>query len=62
MTNSNERSRVSLLDRLKLRWGSRISEESYLYDRVLPAVILFMGFIMVVLIVFALAVLAGFVR
>ncbi|MFQ5923290.1 MAG: hypothetical protein ACE5M4_10640 [Anaerolineales bacterium] len=64
MTSPEERTRAPLLDRLKLRKpvGSRISEESYLYGRVIPALILFMGFVMVVLIVLALGVLVGVVR
>jgi hypothetical protein len=64
LANPEERTRAPLLDRLKLRKpvGSRISEESYLYGRLLPALILFMGFVMVALIVVALGVLLGVVR
>lgn len=58
----NRSKETSLLNRLKLRFGSRISEESTLYDRILPAVLVFMAIVMFALIGFALAVLAGFVR
>jgi hypothetical protein len=64
LTSPEERTRAPLIDRLKLRKpvGSRIPEDSNLYGRLLPAVIIFMGFVMVVLIIFALAVLVGLVR
>jgi len=64
LTGHKKRTGAALLDRLGLRKpaGTRISKESNVYGRLLPAVILIMGLVMGVLVLFAIAVLVGLIR
>ena len=58
MAEPNKPTRQPLLDRLNLRKppGSRVPEDSYFYKRILPALIVVLGVVMVLLIVFAIGV------